>query len=111
MLCKGCSLVHCIKAGCKTDMYKEAQKAALCLLVMTLRVQLVPGAHHGITLTCRVQGHTFSCQATAHSHTCIPSQPSFSSTLKQFLPSMNCIAVAVAGAIRRVHITGPALTV
>ena len=58
MLCVGCSFACCIKAGCKTD--KEAQKAALCLRVVTLRGQLVHGGHHGITLTCRVQDRYLS---------------------------------------------------
>ena len=57
MLCMCCGFARCIKAGCKTD--KEAQKAALCLHVMTLRVQLVHGGHHGITLACTIQRQTF----------------------------------------------------
>ena len=56
MLRKTCAFACCIKTGCKTD--KEAQKAVLCLRVMTLRAQLVHSGHHGNTLTCRVQGHS-----------------------------------------------------
>ena len=47
MLCKSCVRARCIKAACKTD--KEAPQAALCLLVMTLRAQVVhrwPPWHH-----------------------------------------------------------------
>ena len=38
-----------IVAGCKT--VREAQEAALCLHVMTLRAQLVHGCYHDIKLT------------------------------------------------------------
>ena len=65
-LSKGGGLAGCnkLEAGCKTD--QRTQQAALCLHVMTLKMQLAHGGHHGSTLTCRTQGHV-SCQATAHS--------------------------------------------
>ena len=55
MMCRSGGLGCCTMAGCKTD--KEAQKAAFCLCVMFLRVQVVHDGHNGMMLTCRPESH------------------------------------------------------
>ena len=48
MLYNTCGLASCIMAGCK--MNKEVKRLP-CVCVLRLRLPLVHGRHHGITLT------------------------------------------------------------